>query len=290
MVEVKIPFISGENRELAELGRDTLSGSDWFWVQFFLIGFGAGAFPLALDYYFGYRPLGIQGMYWFAGAWFLAGMWAGANKFWDDQKRGSPRWSSPGFEGTVRTNRGTVYIPAVTEKSVMVYPSLRAVPEGVDNLVHWTPTRGVKIIERDDGVFAANGKHFESNTVSRVKLWDELPQHVQSYLRTNRRLLKIRFVRGDWRDGRPVLGTKFVYGDKPMFKTFHDYPFEIDTSSEIQADFESRARSAAERMGAYAVGTAETASKLHSQLVVKRAKTSLPELREQETEEQEEGF
>src|SRR5574340_23255 len=140
MVEVKIPFISGENRELAELGRDTLSGSDWFWVQFFLIGFGAGAFPLALDYYFGYRPLGIQGMYWFAGAWFLAGMWAGANKFWDDQKRGSPRWSSPGFEGTVRTNRGTVYIPAVTEKSVMVYPSLRAVPEGVDNLVHWTPS------------------------------------------------------------------------------------------------------------------------------------------------------
>lgn len=287
---MKIPFLTDKTRVIAEVSQDTMEGSDIFWIQFFLMWIVGGVL-WGLDA-FGHVKIGdVDGVWWFMGAGLIAGVYAGGQKFFDDQKRHSPRWSSAGFEGSVRVDRA-VFIAERWAGGKLLWPRLIAVPEGFSHIVHYMFARGVKLIERADAVFEKNPKHLDSNTASREYLWDELPEHVQEALRskTARRSLKIKFIGGDWRFGRPLPGTRFVFGDKPLYAVFCDEPFELDTVAETQRAHEAMARSSAERLGSDGVEYAQRSARLHAANGLSRAKRGRPPAGAEEQEEESSGL
>ena len=288
---MEIPFlVDKETRELAEVGRDWLSGEDTFWVQFFLIIL-VFSIPAAIGYYTGWLWFGIA-PHWFGGAGlFLAVCWAGMNKWWDGQKRTSARFTSLGFDGTVADLTGWP-IPAAYREGKQLHPELVAFNQGVRAWMTWRSARSTKIINRADGILYINEDHILSNTLDKEVLWEELPEDVQAYIRRYRRRkqLNVKFTDRNPELGRPVIGTKFAYGDMPRWAVFADreYPMDIDLVSQKEAA--EHGRSTAEIGMGYGLGVARTTSKISATATVKEAKRRPVASQPEPAEDEEDSF
>jgi hypothetical protein len=286
MVHIRIPFVDKESRELAESGRDVISGEQAFWLEWWFLVFLSILF-WAVDEYFHVRPFGYPGVSWFGFWGFFAAVWAGWHKFWDSEKRNSTRFSSKAVETTVCMKKGFT-IPAQIEGGKQTTPELQVLRQGISHHINWVLARGLVVINRADGMRFLNEKHILSNTNDREVVWDELPKVVQEYLRTYRRILKIKFIHGESETERPILGTKFAYGDTARWAKFLDDDFTMDISLVAQREGESRARSAAERTGSAAMALARTSSRVQAEMGLKRVKKE-PFAEESEQEEDEEN-
>jgi hypothetical protein len=290
MVEFKIPFlVDKETRELAEVGKDWLSGEDTFWVQFFLIIL-VFSVPAAIGYYTGWLWFGIA-PHWYAGTGlFFAVVWAGMNKWWDGQKRKSFRMTSLAFDGTVADLVGWP-IPQSEKDGKLLHPELVVYSQGVRAWMRWVPTRAGKIINRADGILYANEKHVLSNTMDKELIWEELPRDVQDSLRRYRKELAIRFTEGNWKTGRPIIGTRFYYGDQPRWRVFADQEYSMDVDVIAQREAAETQRTAAETTGAHSLGMLRNVSKSATTAAVRQAKKSpIATQPAQETSEEEAPF
>jgi hypothetical protein len=276
---VKLPaFLDPDKRELAAVGQEAMSGSDWFWAQFFAILL-IFAIPAAIAAYTPWKPLGVDWWWWALAGTTLATIWAGAQKFWDEQKRKSVRLSSLAFEGIV-SDRHVEHIPATQREGEPAYPELVMYREAVSSFIHYVFRRGWLVVNRADAIFRWNKKRIISGTTDKATGWDSLPKHVQDAVRTNADDLNVHF-----RDGKPV-GVRFAYGDKARYARFMDEEYAIDVAVEAQRETESSVRTTTERVTADMKAATKAASRHHALSTMKGGRKAPPSEEEQEPEEE----